>query len=190
MNKRNNKNISKSQDLNNQVRYAEAVKSTGAIKKVTFADPIPTIDSKIEGELDEEGSCPKKQTFIERDFNIDTLVVSHNSKYFRNLLQMYGLELLIREATRITDTSATCLDNIITNINDVKTDNPLSHISDHNTTQICDFAVGAVSLVTSKMWRDYSNANVQNFMDKLGPEEHRKCGGITAMLMYKTLWIS
>ncbi|KAK9717333.1 hypothetical protein QE152_g23787 [Popillia japonica] len=32
----------------------EAVKSTGAIKKVTFADPIPTIDSKIEGALDEE----------------------------------------------------------------------------------------------------------------------------------------
>ncbi|KAK9722348.1 Pao retrotransposon peptidase [Popillia japonica] len=84
---------------------------------------------------------------------------------------MYGLELLIREATRITDTSATCLDNIITNINDVKTHNPLSHISDHNTTQICDFAIGAVPLVTSKMLRDYSNADVQNFMDKLGPEE-------------------
>lgn len=38
------------------------------------------------------------------DFNINTLVVTHNSKYFRNLLQMYGLELLAREVMRITDT--------------------------------------------------------------------------------------
>ncbi|KAK9754986.1 hypothetical protein QE152_g786 [Popillia japonica] len=79
MNKQNNKNISKSQDLHNQVRYAEAVKSTGAIKKVTFADPIPMIDSKIEGALDEES-----YTVVQRNKRLSK-VLSKETNVYRKL---------------------------------------------------------------------------------------------------------
>lgn len=58
----------------------------------------------------------ERKVIVCGDFNIDTLVESAESKEFVSLLQSYHMRPFIREPTRVTYHSQTCLDNIISNI--------------------------------------------------------------------------
>ncbi|KAG6453216.1 hypothetical protein O3G_MSEX008022 [Manduca sexta] len=49
------------------------------------------------------------------DFNIDLLVDSTDKRLFLNLLQSFNLNCQFLEPTRLTTTSATCIDNVISN---------------------------------------------------------------------------
>ena len=82
--------------------------------------------------LDDEG----KELVILGDFNYDLVNQSatHNSDKFLEILNLYQLHQLINEPTRITETSKTLIDVIITNkpVNYLK-----SGISDHSLVYTC-----------------------------------------------------
>ncbi|KAK9884039.1 hypothetical protein WA026_004972 [Henosepilachna vigintioctopunctata] len=65
------------------------------------------------------------------DFNVDTLGRSENAQIFLDLIDSYGVEAKIHEPTRITTTSSTCLDNILTNFKSCESSVFEAHLSDH-----------------------------------------------------------
>ena len=84
----------------------------------------------------------KTNTIIGGDFNIDILQDTSKSKKFFDLIQSNQYKHLFTSPTRETDTSATCIDNILINCNDqlnndFETKNYNPGISDHNL-QICE----------------------------------------------------
>ena len=69
----------------------------------------------------------EKEIVILGDFNYDLLnrSVTHNSDNFLEILNLYQLHQLINEPTRITETSKTLIDVVITN-------KPENYLSDHS----------------------------------------------------------
>lgn len=68
---------------------------------------------------------------IAGDFNIDLLSDSVDSKFFLTVLKTYDLNVSIFEPTRVTSSTKTCLDNIISNIEGTTTILE-EHLSDHS----------------------------------------------------------
>ena len=72
------------------------------------------------------------KTMFVGDSNIDTLVENSCSKGLKNLRKSYNFVINnANEATRVTNSSSTCIDHIISNF-PVATHNVISGISDHN----------------------------------------------------------
>ncbi len=66
------------------------------------------------------------------DFNIDVLDVnSPMTKRFGDLLKSFGLVWSVNSPTRVTDHSATAIDNVVTNMTDAKVSVINTAISDH-----------------------------------------------------------
>lgn len=66
------------------------------------------------------------------DFNIDVLDVnSPTTKYFFNLLNSFGLKWCINAPTRVTPTTETAIDNVISNIEDVTVSVINTTVADH-----------------------------------------------------------
>ncbi|XP_044763798.1 uncharacterized protein LOC123320515 [Coccinella septempunctata] len=77
-----------------------------------------------------------KRIIITGDFNINMLNQNHsNTQIFKQLLYSYGVTPTIMEPTRITATTKTCIDNILTNYTEYEAGTFPNHMSDHNTTQ-------------------------------------------------------
>ena len=55
----------------------------------------------------------KEETLTFGDFNLDTLKPSYEKTKYKNLIQSYGYKKRNFEATRVTATSASCLDHVI-----------------------------------------------------------------------------
>ena len=72
----------------------------------------------------------KEETLIFGDFNIDTLKPSYEKTKYENLIHSYGYRIRNFQATRVTATSATCLDHVITS-SMVETKTITITISDH-----------------------------------------------------------
>ena len=74
-----------------------------------------------------------RQTYLLGDFNLDLLKSADNSARFLDVLNSYGMQPLISLPTRITDNTASILDNIFTNdyYRPVTTGLILSQLSDH-----------------------------------------------------------
>ncbi|KAK9727610.1 Endonuclease-reverse transcriptase [Popillia japonica] len=66
---------------------------------------------------------------ISGDFNVDRLVDSDEKFELQNILRNFNIEILSNEPTRITPTSATCLDGIFTETSKIKS---YTHFVDHN----------------------------------------------------------
>ena len=66
------------------------------------------------------------------DFNIDTIVESKEMKDYENLLTAYDYRKQNVLPTRVTPTSATCLDHVITSFS-VSTETNNTSFSDHYT---------------------------------------------------------
>ncbi|KAL3286221.1 hypothetical protein HHI36_000732, partial [Cryptolaemus montrouzieri] len=69
------------------------------------------------------------------DFNVDILVESEAALAFRSLVEVFGVILSINEHTRITETSSSCLDNVITNVGCEATVVE-EHLSDHSAQRV------------------------------------------------------
>lgn len=54
---------------------------------------------------------------ITGDLNFDILTSNHDSDTYMDLIQQYNLQPLINIPTRVTDSSSTCIDHILSNIN-------------------------------------------------------------------------
>lgn len=97
------------------------------------------------------------------DFNVNTMIESNNTKNFMCLLETYDLKFEINEPTRISNNSVSCLDNIITNLDNTNSYTLNTHLSDH-TAQICSFVDTKEQHYSSKIIiRDYSQNNITNF---------------------------
>lgn len=73
----------------------------------------------------------KNKVIILGDFNINLLVKDKKTDLFNNTLQIFNMHPTITEATRITENSKTCIDNILTNFTRYKTEVLNLGISDH-----------------------------------------------------------
>ena len=74
----------------------------------------------------------KHDCIIFRDFNIDTLIVNYEQKFYRNLLAAYGFSIKNTSSTRVTSTKLTCLDHVVTFV-PVETETVQFTINDHYT---------------------------------------------------------
>ncbi len=71
------------------------------------------------------------------DFNIDVLDVNNPiTKRFDDLLKSFGLVWSVNSPTRVTDHSATAIDNVVTNVTDAKVTVINTAISDHYGQQV------------------------------------------------------
>ena len=92
------------------------------------------------------------------DFNIDTLVESKEMKDYKNLLTAFYYRKQNILLTRVTPTSATCLDHVITSFS-VSTETVNTSFSDHYT------VLGEITVsfektkenTTPKFWRNLRN---------------------------------
>lgn len=96
------------------------------------------------------------------DFNIDFSDDSSKKWQILGMLKTYNIQQTIYQPTRITATTATCIDNIFTNMEEsYETRVIQTHISDHTAQQI-SFKIG--NRLTKKTYkRIYSLENIQNF---------------------------
>ena len=110
-----------------------------------------------------------KQVFIIGDFNINSLNYdSHTPKFdFMNTLLSYNFLPCIAHPTRISNNSATVIDNIFTNLTNSKitSGNILTHISDH----FPQFLILETTNFSHKkqelLKRDYSSFNENSFLN-------------------------
>lgn len=103
------------------------------------------------------------------DFNIDILKENDkSSKVFITIMESFNMNILVREPTRITYHSATCLDNVCTNIEGGSVQVVQPHLSDH-VGQIFSFKCSDMANVsfTKKKIRSFSQKNLSIFMKGL-----------------------
>lgn len=119
----------------------------------------------------------RKHVIIGGDFNIDMLVTSMLRSDLIDLMKSYNFHQHIKEATRITETSSTCLDLIFTNFN-VKKENISVHeygLSDHRgtTIQIPTNHNNARTTWSVKK-RIFNDQNINNFILELNKVDFHK----------------
>ncbi|KAI5723932.1 hypothetical protein M8J76_012939 [Diaphorina citri] len=104
------------------------------------------------------------------DFNIDTLVRSTALSTFRTILNLFNIKTCISSPTRITNTTKSCLDNILVNfqpkslINDEL--NIFSGLRDHQYAQIISFHTN-VTRTERVFTRKFSPHQIESFVQSL-----------------------
>lgn len=124
-----------------------------------FFDKLELILDKI---------CKKnfKKIILNGDLNIDTLKTNNASETLKNILLNYYLQLHLNQPTR----QQSCIDHVISNINEATSKVHQLFLSDHDTAQTLTFPVN--KLQPRKMhWfvmkRDLSRENLRKFKDCL-----------------------
>lgn len=108
---------------------------------------------------------------IAGDFNIDILLDSKESRLFKDILDSFGVRTTIHEPTRIANDSATCIDNVITNIDNVTASVVQTHLSDH-LAQIFSFNSASPKFAPEKITTRIINANsLEVFIRALASED-------------------
>ncbi|KAA5784729.1 hypothetical protein F3H09_31280 [Pseudomonas aeruginosa] len=110
-------------------------------------------------------SVSNKHVFICGDFNINLLENTNATIRFRTLLKSYNLSNLFSEPTRITSTSATCIDNIFTNVKPLHK-YIINHLSSDHSGQSLSFKIKSVSDVNSSRKLPFVPINIRR-MEKL-----------------------
>ena len=114
----------------------------------------------------------KHNFFITGDFNINLLVNSKIQRQFENVLQCYNLHAMFNVPTRITSHSATCIDNIVTDIDPTECEAKILHngFSDH-TAQLLIVRSITDTVINDKQWiRSFSETNLNKFLNFLRNE--------------------
>lgn len=114
---------------------------------------------------------PKNCYVICGDTNIDFLQTSSEKSLLLNLLAEYNVINHIQEPTRISSHSATCIDNIFSNLTINNKEVHESFISDH-TFQICSFQLllSKNSRLNHTYRRNYNATNTERFQHLLSAE--------------------
>lgn len=83
-------------------------------------------------ELLEEVCCYDKTIIMGGDYNINFLKENNETSLFLDLVHSFNCNILIKEPTRVTSRSQTCIDNIVTNSVEISLCNVVdTHLSDH-----------------------------------------------------------
>ena len=110
-----------------------------------------------------------KNVILAGDFNTNFNNVSSNTDNLLNLIALFGIVVTISNITRQTEKSASCIDNILTNIDDsdvrVGVLDPL--LSDHYGQFITFKSISEQGNSDFKFVRSYSNRNIENFKSSL-----------------------
>lgn len=125
---------------------------------------LETIEQILNKTLTEE--C---EICLAGDFNINLRERSFDSSNFISLLNSYGLYPSTFEPTRVTNSTETCIDNILTNMTVFETCVVEHHISDHKCVILYFNNVVNQSAV-SKVIRTFSDKNIELFKQKLNEE--------------------
>lgn len=110
-------------------------------------------------------SNSNKSIMVCGDYNIDLLGETPIKKQFLNMFKSYNLFNLFLEPTRITDTSATCLDNIFCNIEVIDKSIINSLKSDH-----CGQLISYTTVRKNQEWRTsrpITISRIEKFVDVL-----------------------
>ena len=110
----------------------------------------------------------KDDSMIFGDFNIDTIVESKETKDYENLLTAFDYRKQNNLPTRVTPTSATCLDHVITSFS-VSTETVNTSFSDHYTV-LGEIAVNfekPEETITHKFHRDLRNIKKEKALNFL-----------------------
>lgn len=99
---------------------------------------------------------------IAGDFNVDILSSTNDTKTFLGILDSFNLRITVTEPTRITQYTATCLDNIITNIDGITTIIE-EHLSDHSGQKFIFETSPSPKRQTKKKIRVYNQENHTKF---------------------------
>lgn len=100
------------------------------------------------------------------DFNINLLENTQTSTRFLNLFKSFNLTNLFKEPTRVTPTSATCLDNIFCN-SKVMDKSILNYISSDHSGQKASFEHHNVSSMVDVICRPVTVNRIDRFKDKI-----------------------
>lgn len=140
-----------------------------------YRSPVGSIEvffERLRGALDVLFRVHKnsKRIYIAGDFNIDFLTETSSKQEIEVLMREYGLHAIAKLPSRITCTTATCIDNILTNlpVDDYKFQVIEPHISDHFGQLI------AIMMTKPKTgekvnikYRQINDTNMKIFKDKL-----------------------
>lgn len=108
----------------------------------------------------------KKNTVVCGDFNIDLLVSNSMTIRMRNLFNSFNLSNIFLEPTRITDTSATCIDNIYCECKVIEKTIINSMRSDHSG-QLVTFPLPEKVMSVEIKVRPVTEARIERFKDSL-----------------------
>ena len=109
------------------------------------------------------------------DFNIDTLVNNLVSQKYTNIIESNGFDFLIENPTRITDSSATCIDHFIARDIDISMAKVLDeqNVTDHCPI-VLEFLISTKDFEIHKIFRDTKfleiDQNVSNYLFNLNNE--------------------
>lgn len=108
-----------------------------------------------------------KNYILAGDYNIDLLSQTKESRTFVSLIEGFDARFTLNKPTRITSTSSTCIDNIITNLESGETTIIPSHLSDH-TAQKFSFRCSSERVVRGKKrMRLINDQTVADFLTSL-----------------------
>lgn len=106
---------------------------------------------------------------ITGDFNIELLKDNKNKSELMSLMYSFNFVNTIKENTRITEHSSSCIDNIFTNMNYIKTCVFESHISDHTAQKIVFKIIPIIK--NSKVYkRSFTETNKKLFLESLSEQ--------------------
>ncbi|KAK9880586.1 hypothetical protein WA026_011826 [Henosepilachna vigintioctopunctata] len=103
------------------------------------------------------------------DFNLDMLDVNDNNVLtFLSILESFNVKITITEPTRITSTTSTLLDNILTNLENGKSKVIQGHISDHLGQFFESTLPREITKNTEKyQFRKYKASSIEDFVESL-----------------------
>jgi exonuclease III len=148
--------------------------------------PLANLNVFLENlyKINEQIGIEKKQCYLMGDFNIDLLKInSHNpTKEFLDNMTTYGFVPLISKPTRITDHSATLIDNIFSNsnIDTIESGILVTDVADHFGVFHIISKVNETKLSnTFKEVRSFTNDNISMFKRLL------KCSDFSEVMLIK-----
>ena len=115
-------------------------------------------------------SQENKHIFVTGDFNIEMIKENKTKTEFVSMMNSFNLIHTIKENTRVTPTSASCLDNIFTNSDFVKTSVIENFASDHKAQKIV-FQIQNRASQVSEHKRIFSQENKDNFLGCLRDQD-------------------
>lgn len=107
--------------------------------------------------------CNNSQCILVGDFNLNFLDDTYYCKKIKNLLTSYGINQLIADPTRITNTSSTLIDYVLTNQNGIKA-------TVHSCPKITDHSVISVNFYSPfdhnvNVYKSFRNFNENHLFD-------------------------
>lgn len=145
-------------------------------------------ESIMEEALQKVCNC-KKRIVVCGDFNINILDDSQNSVRFLNLFKSFNLLNLFDEPTRVTATSATCLDNIFSNCNVIEKSIINFINSDHNG-QIVRFEHQYERPSKNILYRPVTTNRLDRFKNNVNDKVSHiiPCNNVNANILYDNLF--